>query len=57
MVDPEKISMVEMTTVNGQARVFITIEGKQVELEGSLEQFLKMMDRSGEKLNKQFFAI
>jgi len=56
MVNPDKVSIVEIVRKKGSAEVRITVEGKNLIVEKPKE-FLRLMLKSGVDLNQQFFSL
>jgi len=56
LVNPDKVSIVEIVRKKDTAVVRITIEGKSLNVDKP-QEFLKAMLKSGVNLNQQFFSV
>ncbi len=57
LINPDKISSIEIKNIRSKKTVVITLEGRTIPLEVGVDKFLKELLSAGVKFNEQFWAI
>lgn len=57
LVNPNKITSVEIMTVKGKESVLVTVDGRAIALEIDFKDFMKQLSNSGVKFNQQYKAL
>ncbi len=57
LVNPDKISSVEVKKRGDHEMVIVTVEGRAITLESGFDAFFNELKKSGMQFNKQFWSI